>query len=205
MQNTFITGQQLRTIVELSSKNLLSIEAKLNELDSAIGDGDHGTNMSRGSQTLLNKLTEIGYDSVANDLILIGNTLISSIGGASGALYGTLLVSMGKHLGTEESLDSFIEAFDNGVNAMKTLGVSDVKQKTMLDVIVPVLNAMQEQQHSLEEFASIAKQSSETTINMKATTGRAAYLGDRSIGHLDPGAHSSEVIICSICEALSND
>ncbi len=204
MENTLIPAKKLKHVLKFTVEKVIAIEDELNSLDRAIGDGDHGANMSRGCKSLLENIDDIKFDSTADVFISIGNTLISSIGGASGALYGTLFINIGKNMNTGETVNDFIIACEKGIDAMMVLGSSHINQKTMLDVLVPVLEILKEQQTDLSEVARKARNLSNSTINMKAEKGRASYLGDRSIGHLDPGAYSSEVIVCSICEALNN-
>jgi len=202
MKPFFVSEDKLRFMVKHTAETVISFEVELNELDSAIGDGDHGTNMSRGCKTLLGAIDQIEYDSLRDVLIFIGKTLISSIGGASGALYGTLFLTMGENIDENPTTETFIDAFDQGINETMILGSSHVNQKTILDVIVPVLDAIKKQPDSFLDIAQVASIASNRTIAMKAEKGRASYLGDRSIGHLDPGAHSSDIIIRSICEVL---
>jgi len=194
----------LKSLVVHTAEAIISSESKLNELDRAIGDGDHGTNMTRGCKALLGAVDEFEYEHPGKVLASIGNTLISSIGGASGALYGTLFLTIGEKIGDDLTTSSWINAFEQGVEEVMALGASHAKQKTMLDVIIPVLDELKQRSGNLSAIMKTASLASDSTIPMKAEKGRASYLGDRSIGHLDPGAYSSQIIICSICEGLKN-
>jgi len=202
-----IDANRLKYVLEYTSKVILDLESELNTLDSAIGDGDHGTNMSRGFCKVLENIDNVEFDSVAKTCSTIGDMLMSSIGGASGALYGLFFIHVGGSLPDQDSpitSEVFVRALEDGVQAIKELGESDVNQKTMLDVIIPVIERLKKEKFSLQDICRFAKLQSQSTIMMKARKGRASFLGDRSIGHLDPGARSSEAIITSICKALAN-
>lgn len=202
-----ITSEQLKYVLSYTASAVDELKDELNALDRAIGDGDHGHNMSRGFQLVLKNIDNIKYQSLSEVFVFVGTTLMSSIGGAAGALYGSLFIQTGKSLPSDDkelTLDIFVGAFEQGVGAIKELGHSDVNQKTMLDVIVPVLDLLRtDQKINLSMISDYAKSQSQLTVNMKAEKGRASFLGDRSIGHLDPGARSSQVIISSICKALT--
>ncbi len=202
-----ITSEQLKYVLSYTASAVDEFKDELNALDQAIGDGDHGHNMSRGFQLVLKNIDDIKYQSLSEVFVFVGTTLMSSIGGAAGALYGSLFIQTGKSLPSNDNeltLEIFIDAFEKGVEAIKELGHSDVNQKTMLDVIVPVLDLLRtDQKLSFSMISDYAKSQSQLTVNMKAEKGRASFLGDRSIGHLDPGARSSQAIISSICKALT--
>ncbi len=197
---------RLKYVLEYTSRVIVGLEDELNALDSAIGDGDHGTNMSRGFCTVLDGVDAVNFDSVPSVFVYIGETLMSSIGGASGALYGLFFIHIGEALPDNDKvvMGDLIVALQRGVEAIKDLGESDVNQKTMLDVIIPVIHMLNDDNLSLEKVSKFAERQSESTIMMKAEKGRASFLGDRSIGHLDPGARSSQVIISSVCKALAS-
>ena len=190
----------------------------LTELDQAIGDGDHGLNMRRGFNAVADNSPELGALELGPALNKIGMTLVMKVGGASGPLYGSFFMAMGKALtasaGTAaDSLsgDRFAAAFDAGVTAVKQRGKSDVGEKTMLDVLVPVSQTLrhgvddrQPLPALLQQLQAAAEQGLQATIPMQASKGRASFLGERSIGHQDPGATSSQLLIQALCRCLSD-
>jgi dihydroxyacetone kinase-like protein len=179
---------------------------ELTQLDQAIGDGDHGINMKRGAEKILQDLTAICDKPTSEALKAMGMALVMSVGGASGPLFGSLLMEMGKSLGSRAvSKDTLTECFAAGIEAVKKRGRSDVDQKTMLDVLVPALEVLKTNEAGLALYTLLketAAASETRTIEMKALKGRASYLGDRSIGHMDPGARSCGLIIRTICDVL---
>ena len=203
MKSVTIDNIDLKSILMTTANDVIGLESELNTLDRAIGDGDHGYNMSRGARALIDDLDGADMSSLSSMFAYVGNTLISSIGGASGALYGTFFISVGQCVGDNPTASDFIDALDAGVKAIMQLGDSDVNQKTMLDVIVPVLALLRQvDRPGLVKILQHAEHCSTITIDMKAEKGRASLLGDRSIGYMDPGARSSQAIISSICKAL---
>lgn len=165
----------------------------LNDLDRNIGDGDHGSNMQRGMDAVIEKINHSEYHDLSSLYKDIGMQLVSKVGGASGALYGTAFIEMSKSAVQESNiLNQLLDAFEG----IKRRGQSDVGEKTMLDVWGPVLNAIQERKLTEEVIID----SVEKTKPMKATKGRASYLGERSIGHIDPGAQSSGYLFQSLLE-----
>lgn len=190
-----------------------SIEANLDmltDLDRAIGDGDHGVNMKRGLDGVMNQLPSLLESPLPEVLNSIGTTLVMSIGGASGPLYGSLFIAMGRHA-VDQPIDmqQLSRSFNQGVEAVQRRGKSVAGQKTLLDVLVPAANALQQAAEKntpvLEALAAIkiaADQGLEMTRNMISQKGRSAFLGERSIGHIDPGAQSSQLMIRVICRTL---
>ncbi|CAM4284552.1 dihydroxyacetone kinase subunit L [Erysipelothrix inopinata] len=162
-------------------------KALLNDLDTPIGDGDHGTNMSRGMQAVLAAMDTKPELDDAGLLKLTGMTLLSKVGGASGPLYGSAFIAMSKVM-SNDKLDS--ETIKAGFEAIGSRGKSTINEKTMLDVWGPVVTDLEAQTLKLENIEVYAKK----TDDMKATKGRASFLGDRSIGHRDPGAVSSQLL-----------
>ena len=184
--------------------------AELTSLDQAIGDGDHGTNMRRGFDAVAEQVGELAPLALGAALQKAGMTLVMKVGGASGPLYGSLLMSTGKALGDGVDPASVVAAFGEGIEAVKKRGRSDAGQKTMLDVLIPVKAALDEALAAgqsgaelLETARRTAEAGLESTREMKAIKGRASFLGDRSIGHLDPGARSSCLIIEAVSEVLA--
>jgi dihydroxyacetone kinase-like protein len=175
---------------------------ELTRLDQAIGDGDHGLNLHRGSQAIAAQRDQLAELDLGDALHKAGMTLVTTVGGASGPLYGSLLLGIGKGLKAGRTAT---EAVAEGVESVKRRGKSDVGAKTMLDVLVPTLHALRaagEGPASLAELRRTAAASREATRPMRATRGRASFLGERSIGHLDPGAVSSALLIEAVCDVL---
>ncbi len=166
----------------------------LNQLDTAIGDGDHGSNMNRGAQALKEKLESSDYDELSDLFKDVGMALVSKVGGASGPLYGSAFIEMAKK--AKESTD-FTELLSSGLEGIIKRGKADVGEKTMVDMWTPVVDAVKDGKLTKE----LIEESLEETKEMKATKGRASYLGDRSIGHIDPGAQSSAYLFIALLEA----
>lgn len=176
---------------------------ELTSLDQAVGDGDHGLNMQRGFEAVLAQLDALTSLPLPQAVAAIGSTLVSSIGGASGPLYGTLLRVMGRELTEDVDSTNLARAFGAGIDAVRALGKATVGQKTMLDVLVPVHEELAAGGPELRErVRARAQAAADATIPMKATKGRASFLGERSIGHMDPGARSSALMIGVVCDVL---
>jgi dihydroxyacetone kinase-like protein len=178
----------------------------LTQLDQAIGDGDHGINMSRGLKEVINKIHQSDYDDIGKLFQDIGMTLVSKVGGASGPLYGTAFIKAGQVLkGKQEiTICELGQAFQESVNGIKLRGKSQMGDKTMLDVWEPVTKYIQQNGNTLKirELASYAREQMEKTKELEAKKGRASFLGKRSIGHLDPGAVSSCILFETLCSIL---
>lgn len=166
----------------------------LTELDSAIGDADHGSNLKRGFTAVTAVLEKDSPATPGAVLTLAGRQLISTVGGASGPLYGTLLRRTGKALGddAEVTQDQLAQAFAAGVSAVGQLGGAQAGDKTMLDALLPAAEALAT---SFDGAANAARAGAEATVPLQARKGRASYLGERSIGHQDPGATSSALLV----------
>ncbi|MFE3402425.1 MULTISPECIES: dihydroxyacetone kinase subunit DhaL [Streptomyces] len=166
----------------------------LTELDSAIGDADHGSNLQRGFTAVTEVLEKDAPATPGAVLTLAGRQLISTVGGASGPLYGTLLRRTGKALGDADEVtrDQLAQAFAAGVAAVGQLGGSQAGDKTMLDALLPAAEALAT---SFDGAANAARAGAEATVPLQARKGRASYLGERSIGHQDPGATSSALLV----------
>ena len=171
----------------------------LTELDRPIGDNDHGINMARGFEAVKAKLETLGEKDIGTILKTTGMTLVSTVGGSSGPLYGTLFMKMGMTLKDkmEMSFPEFLEAFQAGIDGVGQRGHSTVEEKTMLDALVPSIAAMkatwaetQSEKAAMEAGAAAAAAGVEHTKQIIATKGRASYVGERSLGHQDPGATS---------------
>ena len=184
----------------------------LTQLDSPIGDADHGTNMDRGFVAVRNKFPTMESMDIATQFKTVGSTLVSTVGGSSGPLYGTAFLRAGGAVTGKEDLTAadvvaFLEAFTGGVVAR---GKAQTGEKTMVDALTPAVTAAKEalaQGASLAEVttqaAAAAEEGAKATIPMLATKGRASYLGERSIGHQDPGATSSTLMLKALAEVCA--
>lgn len=182
----------------------------ITELDQAIGDGDHVFNLQRGIEALQNTSTDIAGMEWAAAWQKIGMTIMASIGGASGSLYATLFISLHKNSKDKPvNMQTFAEAFQAGIEAVKQRGKADVGEKTMLDVLVPVAQALQQDvlagknlTEILDHVCAVADAGVEATRDMLATKGRASFLGERSKGHIDAGAKTAQLMIAAIAASL---
>ncbi len=181
-----------RKLVQAVADAVIAHADELTDLDQAIGDGDHGLNMKRGFGAVLADIDKIAAQPLPKALHAIGMTMVMKVGGASGPLYGTLFMQLGKMLPDSPTLSDVQTAFASAIEAVKARGKSDVGAKTMLDVLAPVLAALHDGAEGLPDVADAA---AEATKPMQATRGRASFLGARSIGHVDPGARSSAIIL----------
>ena len=194
---------------EAVQRAIVAHEAEIESLDREIGDGDHYVNIKRGCATILamrEELVTLPPDAV---LQKIGIKLLSSIGGASGPLIGSFFMAMGKAVKEQggDSLSQIAAAFLAGVEAIRSRGKADVGEKTMLDVLIPVSKTFTrlaaegvDRSEVFEVLKREAEQGMLATRDRIATKGRAAFLGERAIGHIDPGAKTSQVIISTICD-----
>ncbi|MFC4328072.1 dihydroxyacetone kinase subunit DhaL [Streptomyces andamanensis] len=173
---------------------------RLTDLDSAIGDADHGSNLQRGFTAVRQELEQERPGTPGEVLALAGKQLISKVGGASGPLYGTLLRRTGKALGDapEVTEAQLAEALRSGVDGVMKLGGAAPGDKTMIDALVPALDALAD---GFAAASAAAEQGARDTVPLQARKGRASYLGERSIGHQDPGATSSALLIAALAEA----
>ncbi len=189
----------LRRLIERSAATIAEHAEELTSLDQAIGDGDHGINMKRGFDALAAAAEEIGALPLDQALQKAGMTLVMTIGGASGPLYGSLLMGMGKAAGGGAAA-----LLAEGVAAVKKRGKSEAGEKTMLDVLVPVLDAVGNATdvEAISAARAAADAGLAATKDMQATKGRASFLGERSVGHLDPGARSSALLVHCVCDLL---
>ena len=174
---------------------------ELTALDQAIGDGDHGLNMKRGFEAVLAEHSKICELPLAEALQRAGMQLVMKVGGASGPLYGTLFMAFGKALPENPAREDFVSGFAAAIDAVKARGKSEQGQKTMLDVLIPVHETLAAGS-DLAAVREAATQAAQATVPMLATRGRASFLGERSIGHMDPGARSSEIIIIAVADQI---
>ncbi len=196
----------VRALIHRTSQVIAEHAEMLTELDSAIGDGDHGINMKRGFEAIATKEDALAGLPLGEALQRAGMILVTSVGGASGPLYGSLLMGMGKAL--RAGADAR-EALREGIELVRKRGRSDRGCKTMLDVLIPVsetLDAQQQEQQAelLQALRRCADEALEATREMVATRGRASFLGERSKGHLDPGAASSRLLVQAVCDVLEH-
>lgn len=181
----------------------------LTQLDSAIGDGDHGVNMTRGFRAVVAALD--GDELPGRQLIVAGKTLVSTVGGASGPLWGLALRRAGRALGDAPDVEGqgLVQALDAALAAVVELGAAEPGDKTMVDALGPAVEALRERldaggelESALEEAADAAEAGARATTPMQARKGRASYLGERSVGHQDPGATSTALIIRALGRAV---
>lgn len=175
---------------------------ELTSLDQAIGDGDHGINMKRGCDAVLADVANLSAKPWPEFLKGVGTMLVMKVGGASGPLYGTLFMALGKDLPAEPGRADLVRAFRSAVIAVQARGKSERGQKTMLDVLIPVAERLEAGPADPAAITHAAHMAAEATIPVKAVRGRASFLGDRSIGHMDPGARSSALMIEAIGKVL---
>jgi dihydroxyacetone kinase-like protein len=198
-----IDCQIRKTLFETVARRVIASADELTDLDRIIGDGDHGINMRRGFEAVLAAVDELSAKNLGESLRGVGTTLVMKVGGASGPLYGTLFMSLGKSLTDEVSCEQAADAFATAIEAVKARGKSDVGQKTMLDVLFPVLGVLREGGADITaRLKAVANIAAGDTIPMRAIRGRASFLGERSIGHMDPGARSSALIVEAIADVM---
>jgi dihydroxyacetone kinase-like protein len=204
-----VTADQIRDWIRRFTDVIAEHRAELVALDTAIGDGDHGTNMDRGMRKALEKLDGQEGADIGALLKTVAMALISSVGGAAGPLYGTLFLQMGTSAAGKEELDlaGWTAALDAGIKGVQSRGKAESGDKTMIDALLPALEALKSSDGdaaaALAKAADAAEEGMKATIPMEARKGRASYLGPRSVGHQDPGATSSYLLMRSAAEALS--
>ncbi|MEJ1158375.1 dihydroxyacetone kinase subunit DhaL [Prosthecomicrobium sp. N25] len=191
----------LETLIKAVTSRIVAAADELTTLDQAIGDGDHGVNMKRGMEAVAAELPKIAAQAPGEALKAAGMQLVMKVGGASGPLYGTLFITLGKELPGPVDRAVAARAFARAIEAVRARGKSDRGQKTMLDVLMPVSDALSAGA-PLAELRRIAAEAAAATVPMKAIRGRASFLGDRSIGHMDPGARSSLIMIEAVLDVL---
>lgn len=199
----------MAAIVEGMAKKIEAEKEYLTELDNEIGDGDHGINLARGFEAVEKKLPSLAGGDIGVLLKGVGMQLVSTVGGASGPLYGTAFMKAGmacKGL-TEIDGPAFVKAMEAAVDGIKMRGKATEGEKTMLDALCPALKVMQDDvaagkslKEALQDAAQAAEKGVEYTKTIIATKGRASYLGERSLGHQDPGATSSLYLLQVLAE-----
>ena len=189
----------LRRVIQTVAQTIVAHAEELTDIDAALGDGDHGLNMKRGFEQVLGKLDIFAAKPLPDAVQEVGRTLVMTVGGASGAIFGTAFIAFGKAIPAEPGRADLADALDAAIAATKARGKSDVGQKTMLDVLAPVAAAL----HAGErDIVGVADRAAEATAQMQAVRGRASFLGERSVGHMDAGARSAALIIAAIATTL---
>ena len=195
-------GLPLEPLLDTLAARIIAAADELTALDSAIGDADHGLNMKRGFEAVLAEKAAILAKPQGEALKAIGMALVMKVGGASGPLYGTLFMTLGKELPEDPAPADAARALAAAVVALKARGKADFDNKTMLDVLGPVADHLASGTATFESVRKLAAARAGATIPMKAIRGRASFLGERSVGHMDPGARSSQIMIEAVCDVL---
>ena len=190
-------------LIRDATQTLVDHVDELTTLDQAIGDGDHGLNMRRGALAIQARLGELAGQPLNDALRTMGMTCMSTIGGSSGPVFGTLLVTLGKELPAAPTAADLARAIDAGIKALTRLGKAEVGQKTLLDVLAPVQHVLALGGSDLvARVRQCALDSAQATARMDAIRGRASFLGDRALGHVDPGSRSMALIMVAVCDSL---
>ncbi len=206
-----VTKEQIISWLEQVTEVMIANKEYLTDLDSAIGDADHGNNMSRGFRKVLEKLPTVADRDIGNIFKTTGMVLISSVGGASGPLYGTFFMRGGMAASAKEELSGqdLYQVLQSGVEGIVQRGRAQVGDKTMIDAWTPAMTALkaalddgEDTVSALRQAVAAAEQGMKDTIPLQARKGRASYLGERSIGHQDPGATSTFLILNALLEAI---
>lgn len=201
--------KQMAAIIEGMAKKIEAEKDYLTQLDNEIGDGDHGINLARGFEAVEKKLPSLAGGDIGALLKGVGMQLVSTVGGASGPLYGTAFMKAGMACKGLTELDgpAFVKAMEAAVDGIKMRGKATEGEKTMLDALCPALKVMQAEvaagkslKEALQDAAAAAEKGVEYTKTIIATKGRASYLGERSLGHQDPGATSSLYLLQVLAE-----
>jgi phosphoenolpyruvate---glycerone phosphotransferase subunit DhaL len=208
-----ITAPAVRDWIARYAEVIAEHRSELVALDTAIGDGDHGTNMDRGMRKAVEKLGTVEGDDIGAMLKGVGMALVSSVGGAAGPLYGTLFLQMGTASAGRDELDvaGWADALEAGVKGVQSRGKAEREDKTMIDALVPAVEALRAAQaegaslgDALQRSAAAAEDGMTATIPLEARKGRASYLGPRSVGHQDPGATSSHLLLRTAAEVFAD-
>lgn len=210
-QDSVVDSEGVLRWLRLFAGRVAERRDELTELDAAIGDADHGINLDHGMQAVMGRLDQVGNVPVAELLKTTGMTLLSTVGGAAGPLYGTLFLKMGGALADRAEVTGrdWAQALRQGVTSLQARGRAQWGDKTMLDVLLPALDALeqaldegQDLRAGLAAATDAAKDGMLATVPLVARKGRASYLGERSAGHQDPGATSSYLLIASAAEIV---
>ncbi|MGL5616180.1 MAG: dihydroxyacetone kinase subunit DhaL [Sarcina sp.] len=206
-----INGLKLKNIFKEIDKVMDENQLKLSELDAAIGDGDHGLNMNKGFNAVIEKIETMPEDNLANLVKVAGMALVSNVGGASGPLYGTAFMKASMVIVNKSEIDikDFIEMLKAALEGIKMRGKASLGEKTMIDALEPAIKAGEvafnegkDEKEILSIIENAAKEGAEGTKNIVATKGRASYVGERSLTHQDAGATSMYLILKAIKESV---
>ncbi|WP_404811071.1 dihydroxyacetone kinase subunit DhaL [Actinobacillus pleuropneumoniae] len=205
-----ISKQQILQWLENCNQVMTEQRDFLTQLDTEIGDGDHGLNMQRGFSKALEKIATVSDKDIGTILKTVGMTLLSQVGGASGPLYATLFIKGSQVANGKEQLtfEELVSIFKAGVEGIIARGRAEPGDKTLCDVWLPLLDELAQADHSqpeavlLNQAVEKAENFAKATVPMTAKKGRASYLGERSVGHADPGATSSYYLIKALAEAV---
>ena len=209
-----ITATDVRAWVGAYATTIAEHRTELVKLDTAIGDGDHGTNMDRGMRAAVEKLEATEGDDIGALLKAVGMALVSKVGGAAGPLYGTLFLQMGTASAGRDALDlaGWTDALEAGVNGVQARGKAQPQDKTMIDALLPAVAALRAAQGDSEALGDALRRSADAaqegmlaTVPLEARKGRASYLGPRSVGHQDPGATSSHLLLRSAADTFGGN
>ena len=194
----------VKTLILQAADEIIANKDYLTDLDRSIGDADHGVNMAKGFGFTKEAL-EADFDDYKTLFNKVATTLLSKVGGASGPLYGSFFMKFAASLKDVDELtrEKLNQAFTAGVDGVKQRGKAEVGDKTIVDVLEPVAEALNAGK-SFDEVIKIAEESMEKTKDIKAKKGRASYVGERSIGHIDPGAASSYILIKETLGAIND-
>ena len=180
----------LKKWLQLFTEKVVDNKQYLSDLDTPIGDGDHGANMARGTTEMMKAIVEKNPETVTDTFKLAAMTLIGKVGGASGPLYGSAFMGI-------MSSENLVDILEAGLADIQKRGKAEIGEKTMVDTWAPVIETLKNDELTVEKIQGFA----EATKDIKATKGRASYLGDRSIGHIDPGSQSSAYLFEAMLEA----
>ncbi len=190
-----------RRMAQAMAATMIDHAEELSALDAASGDGDHGHNMRRGFHAVLDRLDDIATRPLPDAAQELGRTLVMNVGGASGAIFGTAFIAAGKSLPPAPTRADALAATDAAIAAVRARGKVEPGHKTMLDVLVPVAEALR---GGKTDLADVASRAAAATASMQAVRGRASFLGERSVGHVDAGARSAALIIAALCGVLED-
>lgn len=206
-----LNTDQVKEMMLSIAEQMVAAKDKLCEADRAIGDGDHGIGIAKGFESVQELLNTTSFQTPGELLMKTGMSLMSSMGGASGAIFGSFFRGGGKELGDAPELDSkgLSQFLEGGLALVQKRGQAKPGDKTMVDALAPAVEEAKAQQNNnlneaLEKIISAAEKGKETTIGMVATTGKARALGERSLGHPDPGAISICLILSGMNEFVQN-
>jgi len=201
MEHAMPTSIDIKGLIAAVSATVAAHEQELTALDSAIGDGDHGANMKRGFAALVEESDVLAGKPLSEALKAAGMKLVMTVGGASGPLVGTMLMTLGKEIGEAADRRALNMAFRKAVDSVAARGKSEKGQKTMLDVLYPIADALEAGADG-DAIVKAAGDAAARTVPMLATRGRASFLGERSIGHMDPGSRSTALITQTVADFL---